>query len=95
MKRTILVVAAATLSTGALAQVGTDPTDQKVPATQLPAAPTPPTSAASPATDDAPPSARADAPSATATPAPSPTATPSPAAVPGDPTNASGPPPKG
>lgn len=84
MKRsTIVAVAVIACSTAAIAQVGTDPVDNKIPANQLPAEPTPQATApaTSPATDDAPPSDRADVP-ATATP---PT---------GDPTDASAPPPK-
>ena len=77
---TITIVAAAALSTAAIAQVGTEPTDNKVPANQAVGNTSPPTDAA-PATDDAPASDRADAP-ANVTP------------TPGDPDNASGPPPK-
>ena len=81
-RSTIVIVALAAVSTAAVAQVGTDPVDNKIPANQLAADPTPPTATATPpSTDDAPPSDRADAP-AYATP------------TSGDPTGASAPPPK-
>lgn len=87
MRSTIALVVAAALSSAAIAQVGTDPAENKIPINQSQATATPP-SDAPPTTDDAAPADRADAPANTSDQPPDVTP------PPGDPASASGPPPK-